>query len=86
MLSWSLLLVAASPEVPNVTLGPDAIEHAVPVEAPIARVTVFADRARVVRRAEVTFPRGVTTLSLPDVVGAAFPEGSAPPSVAFQIP
>ncbi|MBI4820425.1 MAG: mucoidy inhibitor MuiA family protein [Deltaproteobacteria bacterium] len=72
MFAVTLLCLAANPDVPNVALGPESAENALRVDAPVARVTVFADRARVTRRGTVSFPRGVTTLGLPDVIGAAF--------------
>ena len=57
--------------VPEVTIGPDFAETARPVDAAIQEVTVFSDRARVHRRAEVVLPAGVHGLRLPDLPGAA---------------
>jgi hypothetical protein len=64
----------AAPKVPEVVVGPAALEAARPLDAPIAEVTVFSDRARVRRRASVTLDAGVTVIRLPDLPGAALPD------------
>ncbi|MBI2372499.1 MAG: DUF4139 domain-containing protein [Deltaproteobacteria bacterium] len=71
MLSLALLCLAA-PSVPDVVMGPDTSDRALRVDAPISRVTVFADRARVTRRGSTVFPKGASAIALPDVIGAAF--------------
>jgi hypothetical protein len=59
--------------VPDVVLSPAAAEAAAPVDAPIAEVTVFSDRARVRRRGRVAAGKaGVAIVRLPDLPGAAF--------------
>lgn len=60
--------------VPDVVLTTATAEGAAPVEAPIAEVTVFSDRARVRRRGRLPAAHagGVTIVRLPDLPGAAF--------------
>jgi hypothetical protein len=72
------LIVTSSPpapaagwKVPNVVLGPDATGSSTRVEAPIAEVTVYSDRARVRRRAQVTL-KAAGVVRLPDLPGAVF--------------
>lgn len=60
-----------APKPLAVTAGPDLLQRAKPVAAPIAHTTVFSDRARIVRKAVV--PRGKTglrTVRLPSLPGA----------------
>ncbi len=68
ILALAPLLIAA---VPPVTVGPDDAARAPVIAAPIARVTVFEDRARVLRRATVDVPAGASTWRLPDLPGQA---------------
>lgn len=68
-MSW-LFAVALLLDVPNVTAGPDLVDQARMVEAPIAQVTVYSDRARVRRKAAPNLPAGIHTLRLPDLPGA----------------
>ena len=65
-----LLGIALLIDVPNVTAGPDLVDQAKVVDAPIAQVTVFSDRARVRRKAAPNLPAGIHTLRLPDLPGA----------------
>jgi hypothetical protein len=63
--------------VPDVAVGARAIDEAPRVEAPIAEVTVFSDRARVRRRgrAKITSEKSGPVLQLvrlPDLPGAVF--------------
>jgi hypothetical protein len=63
----------AAAKVPDVVLGPDALEAAARVEARIAEVTVYSDRARVRRRGRVALPAGTpAVVRLPDLPGAVF--------------
>jgi len=64
---WCTLLSA----VPPITVGPDSATKATVVDAPIARVTVFEDRARVTRRATVAIPAGASVWRLPDIPASA---------------
>ncbi len=64
--------VAAGPTVPNIVVGQTAVESAPRVEAHIAEVTVYSDRARVRRRGSVTLKPGAAVVRLPDLPGAAF--------------
>jgi hypothetical protein len=66
---WWLMLLAAEP-VPAIAIDSSSVEQAEPVEAPIAEVTVFSDRARVRRRANPSLPPGPRALRLPDLPGA----------------
>lgn len=62
---------ATKPEtVPAVTSGPDLDLEAQPTAAPIDGVTVYSDRARVRRKAEVALGAGVHALRLPNLPGA----------------
>ena len=63
---------AAAPKVPDVIVGPASAETSTRVEAPIAEVTVYSDRARVRRRGRVTVGAAVGVVRLPDLPGAAF--------------
>ncbi|MBW2704296.1 MAG: DUF4140 domain-containing protein [Deltaproteobacteria bacterium] len=63
------LWVLFAATVPNVTAGPELAEEAILVEAPIAQVTVFSDRARVRRRASQSLKAGVQVLRLSDLPG-----------------
>jgi hypothetical protein len=65
LLLWPLLVAA----VPPVTLGPDDGARAPQATAPIAKVTVFEERARVLRRGVVEVPAGASTWRLPDLPG-----------------
>lgn len=62
-----LLLGATAPEISS---GPELAGSARTVEAPIAEVTVFSDRARVHRRGKVQLAAGNHVLLLPDLPGA----------------
>jgi hypothetical protein len=72
MLHVALGLMAsiASAAPPAVSAGPDLAERAVPVEAPIHRVTVYSDRARIRREASLDLGAGVHAIRLPDLTGA----------------
>lgn len=65
LLLWPLLVAA----VPPVTLGPDDGARAPRATAPIAKVTVFEERARVLRRGVIEVPAGASTWRLPDLPG-----------------
>ncbi len=65
-----LLFVLLAADVPAVTAGPDLVEAAAKVDAPIAQVTVYSDRARIERRARVALAAGAQTVQLPDLPGA----------------
>ena len=49
----AILMVILAAAVPDVTAGPGLADQATVVEAPVVDVTVFSDRARVRRRANV---------------------------------
>lgn len=67
--AWLVLLTLAG--VPEVSAGPELAEKATLIDAPIARVTVYSDRARVTRRAKLQqLAGGVQALRLPDLPGA----------------
>jgi hypothetical protein len=66
------LWLAATTAVPDAAIGPDAIEQATEVAAPIARVTVYSDRARVSRLGRVAVRPGVQALRVPDLPGATY--------------
>jgi hypothetical protein len=57
--------------VPDIVLGPDTAD-APKVDAPIAEVTVFSDRARVRRRGRATVKGGAGVVRLPDLPGGVF--------------
>lgn len=61
---------ARAASVPDVVAGPDLAAEATAVEAPVAHVTVFSDRARVKRRGRVALKGGPMALRLPDLPGA----------------
>jgi hypothetical protein len=61
---------AAVEKVPDVTLGPGSADAARRVDADIAEVTVFSDRARVRRRGRA--PSGTRLVRFPDLPGATF--------------
>jgi hypothetical protein len=65
---------ARAATVPDVVLSTSAAESAAAIDAPIAEVTVFSDRARVRRRGRLPAAHagGVTIVRLPDLPGAAF--------------
>lgn len=65
LLLWPLPVAA----VPTVTLGPDDGARAPRATAPIAKVTVFEERARVLRRGVIEVPAGASTWRLPDLPG-----------------
>jgi hypothetical protein len=65
LLLWPLLVAA----VPPVTLGPDDGARAPRATAPITKVTVFEERARVLRRGVIEVPAGASTWRLPDLPG-----------------
>lgn len=56
--------------VPGVVAGPDLATEATAVEAPITEVTVYSDRARIVRAARAPSGAGVVALRFPDLPGA----------------
>ena len=59
---------AATPKVPDIVLGPD-VADASKVDAPIAEVTVYSDRARVRRRGRATVKGSASVVRLPDLPG-----------------
>jgi hypothetical protein len=61
---------ARAQKVPDLVVGPGAADAAAPVEARIAEVTVFSDRARIRRRGRV--PAGARLARFPDLPGATF--------------
>jgi hypothetical protein len=65
---------ARAATVPDVVLSTASAEGAPAIEAPVAEVTVFSDRARVRRRGRLPAGRaaGVATVRLPDLPGATF--------------
>jgi hypothetical protein len=67
VMKWMTLLAAA---VPAIAVGPELKEEAPALEAPIVRVTVFSDRARIVRVAHAEVKAGVSSFRLPDLPGA----------------
>jgi len=76
LLALALAPVAAAgaveKKVPDVVVAPAAVEAAPAVDAPIAEVTVFSDRARVRRRGRVALKAGAALVRLPDLPGAVF--------------
>lgn len=66
----AILMVILAAAVPDVTAGPGLADEATVVAAPVRDVTVFSDRARVRRRANVDLKAGVHSLRLPDLPGA----------------
>ena len=64
--------LAAADKVPGVVLSPKAAESAPLVEARIAEVTVFSDRARVRRRGRAPGKAGVELVRFPSLPGAVF--------------
>ena len=62
---------AATPKVPDIVLGPD-VADASKVDAPIAEVTVYSDRARVRRRGRATIKGSASVVRLPDLPGGVF--------------
>lgn len=69
MNAFFLVLLAAG-GVPDVTAGPELVEQAQLVEAPIEQVTVYSDRARVRRCASRSLAAGNHVLRLPDLPGS----------------
>jgi uncharacterized protein DUF4139/uncharacterized protein DUF4140 len=65
-------VTAATPKVPDVVLGPEAASTSARVEAAIAEVTVYSDRARVRRRGRATVKGGAGVIRLPDLPGGVF--------------
>ena len=59
-------------KVPGVVLSPKTAEAAAVIEAPIAEVTVFSDRARVRRRGRATGKAGIEVIRFPSLPGAVF--------------
>jgi hypothetical protein len=59
-------------KVPGVVMSPKAAEGAPLVEARVAEVTVFSDRARVRRRGHATGKAGVELVRFPSLPGAVF--------------
>src|SRR4051794_22396971 len=77
--SGSLATVSHAEPVPDVALSPAVAEAAPAVDAPIAEVTVFSDRARIRRRGRLPARAGgagvaspAAVIRLPDLPGAAF--------------
>jgi hypothetical protein len=68
-LSVAVAAPAGAVKVPQVTAGPDLVEQAAAVEAPITQVTVFSDRARIERAGKVKSGVGVHAVRLPDLPG-----------------
>jgi hypothetical protein len=62
----------AGPGVPNIVVGRAAVEAAPRIDARVAEVTVYSDRARVRRRGSVTLKPGPAVFRLSDLPGAAF--------------
>ena len=62
----------AATRVPEVAVGPEALEAAPRVDARVAEVTVYSDRARVRRRGRATFKAGAAVIRFPDLPGATF--------------
>src|SRR5580765_962230 len=58
--------------VPGVVMSPRTAESAPLVEARIAEVTVFSDRARVRRRGRATGKGGVELVRFPSLPGAVY--------------
>jgi hypothetical protein len=61
-------------KVPDVVWSPVTAANAALVEAPIAEVTVFSDRARVKRRGRVAGASGIAAVRFPGLPGAAEPD------------
>ena len=68
VLSASLL---AATQAPSVATSGALWDAARQVEAPIAEVTVYSDRARIRRRATLELAPGVHAIRLPDLPGGA---------------
>jgi hypothetical protein len=66
----AIMMVILAAVVPDVTAGPGLADEATVVEAPVWDVTVFSDRARVRRRANLDMKAGIVKLRLPDLPGA----------------
>ena len=64
------LLALTVGAAPAVSAGPDLADRATALDAPIAQVTVYSDRARIRRRARHKGGAGVHALRLPDLPGA----------------
>jgi hypothetical protein len=58
--------------VPDVVMSPRTTESAAMIEARIAEVTVFSDRARVRRRGRATGKAGIEVVRFPSLPGAVF--------------
>jgi len=63
---------ARGEKVPAVVLSPKSAESAAVIDAPIAEVTVFSDRARVRRRGRTAGKGGVEVVRFPGLPGAVF--------------
>jgi hypothetical protein len=63
---------ARAEKVPGVVLSPKTAESAAPVDARIAEVTVFSDRARVRRRGRAEGKAGIQVVRFPGLPGAVF--------------
>jgi hypothetical protein len=59
-------------KVPGVVMSPRTAESAALVDAPVAEVTVFSDRARVRRRGRAAGKAGVEVVRFPSLPGAVF--------------
>ncbi|MFO0728224.1 MAG: DUF4139 domain-containing protein [Myxococcota bacterium] len=89
MLSALAFLTLVAPAVPNIAIGPDVQAEAKPVEAPIVTVTVFSDRAQIIRRGLADVGAGITVLRLPDLPPAVSPTSLvakvAPPARILRV-
>jgi hypothetical protein len=65
-----MFLLALLLGAPAVVAGPDLAKRATAVEAPITAVTVYSDRARIVRTATAPPGKGIVAVRFPDLPGA----------------
>ena len=79
------VMANTAPHVPAVTAGPDLVEGAKVVDAPISEVTVFSDRARVRRKAAIDLAAGAQTLRLPDLPGVVMMDSVRVACVGGQV-
>jgi hypothetical protein len=70
--STALTSIADAEPVPDVALSADAAAKAALVDAPIAEVTVYSDRARVRRRGKLDGKAGTSIVRFPELPGALF--------------
>ena len=64
-----LLTLTSLAQVPAIAVGPELKEDSPLFDAPIDQVTVYSDRARIVRRARADAKAGVSGYRLPDLPG-----------------